>query len=351
MPKCEVSRRHFNAWAIGAPLLFAARNAEGASGFNVGVNISCLEVGEIHLGQKSYPGVMDIDYTIPDRREIDYYAAKHLRTLRIPFRWERLQPVLMGELDRSYLGHLVDVVVHAHGRGATCILDCHNYGRYAGGLIGGGALSGVHLADLWSRIAREFRTRPGVAGYDIMNEPHNLPGGADSWLAAAQATIEAIRGVDRATPIYVEGYHYASAPRWTENNPYLHTLTDPADRLVFSTHCYLDRDNSGTHYRWSEEAAHDVSTDVGVRRMQDPVEWARTHGKRLHLGEIGAGNDDPGWLAALDATLRFCRDNGVPVTCWAGGPWWGDYGYSIAPRPDGSDAVQMAVLTKYSRAA
>lgn len=351
MPSHEVSRRRFNAWAAGASLLFAPRGTRAAIGFDVGVNLSCLEVGQIHLGQKLYPGVVDVDYTTLDRREIDYYVANSLCTLRIPFRWERMQPVPMGELDRLYLGYLTDGVAHAHARGATCILDCHNYGRYGGDSIGGGALSGVQLADLWSRIAREFRTRPGVAGYDIMNEPHGLPGGADSWLAAAQATIEAIRGADRVTPIYVEGYHHASAPSWTENNPRLHTLTDPADRLVFSTHCYLDRDNSGSHYAWSEEAAHGVPTDIGVQRMRDPVEWAKAHGKRLHLGEIGAGNDDPGWLAALDATLGFCRDNGVPVAYWAGGPWWGDYDYSIAPRPDGSDAAQMSVLTKYSRAA
>lgn len=348
MSEDKVSRRCFNALVASVPRLLAAWGAETASKFSVGVNISCLEAGEIHLGQDRYPGTVHVDYEIPNRREIDYYIAKSIRMLRIPFRWERLQRTLMGELDRAYLHHIIDVVTHAHARGASCILDCHNYGRYAGRCIGDGTLSGLQLADLWSRIAHEFRKWPGVVGYDIMNEPYNLPDGADTWLTAAQVTIKAIRRIDRRTPIYVEGYQYASAARWTENNPHLHTLTDPANRLVFSAHCYLDRDNSGSHFRWKEETAHDITTDVGVQRMRDPVAWARTHGKRLHLGEIGAGNDDPGWLTALDATLRFCRDNGVAVTYWAGGPWWGEYGYSVAPRSDGSDAVQMAVLIKYS---
>ncbi len=179
-----------------------------------------------------------------------------------------------------------------------------------------------------------------------MNEPCNMPR-ATTWTDAAQAAITAIRTEDRATPIYVEGNDYSSADAWAEVNPGLASLSDPANNLIFSAHTYLDRDGSGTHYDWAQEVAAGVTPQIGVQRLSNFVQWLRANHLKGDLGEVGAGNDNPGWLAALDHTLAYAKASNLQVTYWAAGPWWGNYPYSVEPQ-NGVTAPQMAVLDKYS---
>ncbi|HEY2826110.1 MAG TPA: hypothetical protein VGJ04_00800, partial [Pirellulales bacterium] len=51
-----------------------------------GVNLSGAE-----FGQGSLPGTYNSAYTYPTNAEVDYYTNKGMNTLRMPFRWERLQ--------------------------------------------------------------------------------------------------------------------------------------------------------------------------------------------------------------------------------------------------------------------
>ena len=62
----------------------------------VGVNLSGLEFAPSGL-----PGVINDTYIEPTHGEIDYYAAKGMNVIRLPFLWERLQPVQRGPLDRT----------------------------------------------------------------------------------------------------------------------------------------------------------------------------------------------------------------------------------------------------------
>ena len=65
---------------------------------------------------------------------------------------------------------------------------------------------------------------------------------------------------------------------WAGNNPTLHLLDDSKCTnaafpktsigcIVWSAHCYLDRDNSGTHMNWTAE----VEAGVTVRYASWPV--------------------------------------------------------------------------------
>jgi hypothetical protein len=128
--------------------------------------------------------------------------------------------------------------------------------------------------------------------------------------------------------------------------------------LVFSAHSYFDRDNSGTHYSWAEETtAGDQLTglpldwDIGLRRVAGFVGWLKQHGLNGNIGETGAGLDDPDWLSALDREIKFLLDNDVTVIYWNLGPFYISYPYSIEPDVTGIDKVQVAVLTKYTKAA
>ena len=340
---------------------FSAHAALAPLGFSVGVNLAGMEFG------RNYPGVAGADYFVPTHDEVDYYLGKGIRTIRLPFQWERMQPALSGPLDPVYLRNVQDFANYAASRGMSVILDLHNFGEYRGHKLGDGTLTNDQFADFWKRLATTFAPDGGVHfAYDIMNEPHDMPAHS-AWPSAAQAAIDAIRTVDAAALIYVEGDEWSSAYRWVANNPTLQTLKDPSSRLVFSAHAYADRNNSGTHFTWSDEVKAGDQLDVGtalstsilVKRLTPFVTWLHIHGLHGQIGVLGIGNNDANWLTALDTGYAYLQANGVPVTQWAGGPAWGSYEQSVEPGPwltgyqasPIADAAQMAVMTKYSLAA
>ena len=69
----------------------------------LGVNLAGAEFGS------NVPGVFGTDYTYPTHTEIDYYAAKGMSVVRLPFLWERIQHSKNAALDAVELGRLDDV--------------------------------------------------------------------------------------------------------------------------------------------------------------------------------------------------------------------------------------------------
>ena len=318
--------------------------------WQIGINLSALENGT------DVPGTANKDYALPTDAEFDFLRSKDLTLVRLPFKWERLQPIRSAPLDTAYLSYIQTAVRRAAARGIKIILDCHNFGGYGAHKIGGGLVTNADFADLWLRLAAVFAGNSGIAAYDLMNEPSNMPT-LDVWQPVAQAAIYAIREVDITTPIYVEGNNYSSAFTWADQNPTLHQLNDPSHLLIFSAHVYLDRDNSGTHYSWAQEvAAGDqltglpLDTNIGIRRVTGFVGWLRQHELDGSIGETGAGNDDPNWLTTLDKEIGFLLDNNVTFIYWNLGPFFDSYPYSIEPDVTKVDKVQVAVLTKYTNA-
>ena len=86
----------------------------------------------------------------------------------------------------------------------------------------------------------------------------------------------------------------------------------------------------------------------GVDRVTEITQWAKDHGQHLFLGEVGVGTDQTS-LTALGDLLTYIQthaDVWEGVTYWAGGPWWGDYLFSIEPE-NGVDAKQMKILVDH----
>ena len=88
---------------------------------------------------------------------------------------------------------------------------------------------------------------------------------------------------------------------------------------MVGAHCYLDRDNSGTHFSWPAEVRAGVTVQVGVQRLQSFVTWLTQHGQKGHLGEMGIGDDDQGWFIAFDNALAVVANYSLQFTYWAGG--------------------------------
>ena len=126
-------------------------------GLHDGVNAAGLESANTKI-----PGKEGTEYIAPKEDQFAYYKDRGLTHIRVPFLWERLQPVLFGPLDATYLGYLTDAAGFAAALDVTILLDLHNYGEYFGKRIGTATVPTNALADVWSRLATVFVGHAGV---------------------------------------------------------------------------------------------------------------------------------------------------------------------------------------------
>ena len=311
--------------------------AAGSPDWLLGVNLAGAE-----FASQKNPGTYGVDYIYPSHSEIDYYANAGMSVIRLPFLWERLQTSAFAPLDASQLAHIDDVVNYANAKGLKVILDAHDYGSYQGSLIGSAAVPNAAFADMWGKLAGHFAADANVM-FDLMNEPHAQT--AAQWLDSTNAAIAEIREAGATSQeVLVSGTYSDGAWRWvkTDNAAVIGTgVQDPSHNFAFEVHQYLDSNGSGTH-------ATVVSTSIGVERLEAITNWAEATGNHLFLGEFGVSTDQTS-VAALDNMLSYMQthsDAWQGATYWAGGPWWGNYMYSIEPS-NGADKPQMDVLQNH----
>ncbi len=63
-------------------------------------------------------------------RQFDISAEKGFTSVRLPFKWERLQPKLKGGLDPAELKRLDDTVARLKAARLWVVLDPHNFAVY-----------------------------------------------------------------------------------------------------------------------------------------------------------------------------------------------------------------------------
>jgi endoglucanase len=304
-----------------------------------GVNLAGAEFGEQNL-----PGVYGTDYTYPEPGEVDVYADIGMNIIRLPFRWERLQQSLGGELDATELGRIDQFLTTAKRRDMTVILDPHNFARYDDQVVGED-LDTAYFADFWSRLAKHFVDDEAVI-FGLMNEPHDMS--TEVWLDAANEAIAAIRKTGAKQLILVPGNAWTGAHSWTAsyygtpNSEVMGGVRDPGDNFAYELHQYLDADSSGSGTTCP-------STTIGVERLTAVTEWLSTGNYRGFLGEFGAPANDT-CLRAMDELLTYVGEHSdiwMGWAVWAGGPWWGENILSVEPRPNGDERPQMAVLERH----
>ncbi|AST29232.1 drug:proton antiporter (plasmid) [Ralstonia pseudosolanacearum] len=304
-----------------------------------GVSLAGAEFGE-----GSLPGTYGSNYIYPSADSATYYKNKGMNLVRLPFRWERLQPTLNQALDANELSRLTGFVNAVTAAGQTVLLDPHNYARYYGNVIGSSAVPNSAYADFWRRVATQFKGNARVI-FGLMNEPNSMP--TEQWLSGANAALAAIRSANASNVVFVPGNAWTGAHSWnqnwygTPNGTVMKGINDPGRNLVFEVHQYLDGDSSG-------QSASCVSATIGAERLQDFTNWLRSNGYRGFLGEFGAASNDT-CNQAVANMLTFVKNNADVWTgwaWWAGGPWWGGYMYSIEPS-NGVDKPQMSVLAPY----
>jgi endoglucanase len=354
-----MNRREFLKGPGG--LLLAGVAAEGPRpGPRRGVALAGGEFGaEKPTFSNLTPGEFGRDYTYNSARTVAYFCRLGLRLLRVPFRWERVQPHPGEDLDARELQRLRTVVAWARAEGGKVLLDLHNYGRFALGRPGGGRrecvidevvggqvlVSRDHFADLWYRLARAFRDEEAVAGYGLMNEPHHM--GSSDWKLISQAAVDAIRAARDHHRLYVAGDDWSSAARWVQANGPRAWIRDPQGQVVYEAHCYFDHDGSGHYHRsYAREVTDDPRLeDRGVERLLTFAGWCAANGVPGLVGEFGIPSDEPGWRPVLARFLQALDRAGLEGCCWAAGEWWADYRLSIQPSADFSRPTpQLSLL-------
>ncbi len=306
--------------------------------FARGINLSS---GELEPERKR--AVYGKDYVYPPPRELDYYKSKGFSVVRLPYRWERLQPSLFGKLDGVELRRIERFVAAAQARNMRVILSPHNFGRYfldgKETLIGTAGVPIEAFADFSHKVAAEFAGNNAVYALSLMNEPHDSEG---LWKQTAQAGLNAIRAADHERLVLVPGDEWSGAWSWRRyNDDFL--LDDSDDHIMYEAHQYFDLDHTGT-YKVSY-TLNEASPDRGVAWVHPFVEWLKEHRVRGIITEFGVPNNDPRWLELTQRLLAYLAQEKIPWTYWAGGPWWGGYPLSAEPK-NGVDAPIMSVLTK-----
>jgi len=292
----------------------------------------------------SVVGTIGTDYVYPaDSSRDSYFASKGLRLARLPITWERLQREAYAPLSANDVAGIRSVLDTSAAAGQKVIIDLHNYGRYYGSPLT--VADAPKLANFWQQLAAALRGHPGLYGYELMNEPHDLPDGGVGWAAIAQSATNGVRQSDTSAWVLVPGYSWQTATFWASNNPTL-AVQDSANHLQYAAHLYFDSDSTGFYAKSYD--ADGASPTVGVDRVQPFLAWLASHNATGMLTEYGIPSTDSRWLTVLDGFLNAISSNPniTGGTYWAAGPWWGSYPLSVEPT-NGVDKPQMSVLTRY----
>lgn len=219
-----------------------------------GINVAGMEFG--NNVSATNRGAAGQDYFYEPAQSYAFLAQHGVRLVRIPVLWERLQPKLFGPLDVTEMRAVSAALDAAQANGIQAVVDLHNYGAYADDKsqlkLGSSGLSADALSNFWGAMTQQVGTHPALAGYSIMNEPHDLwPGSkpadaAKKWESLTQQIVTSLRAAGFDGTICVPGYDWSSLARWRGNHPAA-WIKDPKNNVRYEAHHYWDTDGSGRY--------------------------------------------------------------------------------------------------------
>ena len=156
------------------------------------------------------------------------FAAEGFEVVHIPFRWERMQPTLDGELDTALLGHLTDLAARARSKGLAAQETAQQYGGFR------------------EKLMAPFAADDQVF-FRLLNVPHEMA--IEHWLTDASSAVAGICSAGHDNPVFVPSIGWTAAHSWTTDGsppPTKLGVVDPANNFLYEIHQYLDGDSSGT---------------------------------------------------------------------------------------------------------
>jgi len=222
----------------------------------------------------------------------------------------------LGEYDRwldTRLDHFdAFVLPQAVKRGMKVVLDMHEAPGmknefHEWNMLHDPAVA-RHFVETWRRIAKRFKGREGIYGYDLVNEPLQTSEAApecDFWTLQKRAA-EAIRAIDRDMPIIVECNGMDS--------PWAYGCFSPLDmpNIIYQVHMYLPLAYTHQGVMWKQGDTYRAYPDESkgwnkeyLRAGLRPVrEFQLRHGAKIYCGEFSA----VAWAPGADEYLRDCID-------------------------------------------
>lgn len=298
----------------------------------------CLDQGRLtgvnaagaEFNLKKLPGTAFKDYTYPINQDLAFFAERGANIIRLPFRWERLQPTLDGPLDAGEVGRIRATINGAKAQDLCVLLDMHNFAKYYGDKLGDNAALDAAFIKVWLLIAKEFGD-PTETVFGLMNEPANMP--LADWAALSKRTLKALRDAKATNLVFIGGGRWSGVHDWfagltASNASEFDDLQDPLNRTVLEVHQYTDKDYSGTHTEATGKGC--LPPEHFDSKFERISAWATEHGQQLFLGEFGVPPSQE-CLAALTRLLELTQS--APWrgwTYWAAGRWWGDYHHAIS---------------------
>ncbi len=298
-----------------------------------GLNISGAEGGKFNSNDY---GVYGHDYIYPStsfmQRTVD---RLHPGCIRLPIRWERIQPQVMGPLDPSELQRLHTTVLYFTSRRVRVLVEVHNYGSRrlspstASQYISKYDNRRHFFNDLWARLGVAFGLNQFV-DFGLMNEPQTIDPSiqpieqAFEWLNnISQGAINSIRRTGATNYIFVPHYKWQGAHDFfaSASDEAFLDLRDPLSKLVLDLHQYLDQWNSGH----SGAAV----PGKGASVLAPVTSWALRNGVTVAITETGSynKNDYPGSEAEVVDFYTHVRNNPsvyFGIYYWGYGPWYAE---------------------------
>jgi hypothetical protein len=277
-----------------------------------------------------------------DEHDAGLMQAAGFDVVRLGIDWAQLEPK-RGRIDQTYLDRVASTVEMLNRHGLYVVLDMHFRLGFSPAFGYSGAPSWARIASVpnwnplpqfswspalspaaftadtyfwlfndwksdfylaWKAVATRFRDVSGVAGYDIINEPHPLPipprifERSFMWPMYQQA-IQAIGSVDPNHIFFVEGILLLTL------NTAMAKLSAP--NLVYATHVY---EGSLVPPFWTGDPA------PLRERFKQRSKEADELGAPLWFGEMGYDLTQAGALSYADAVLD---DADQLHSGWA---WW-----------------------------
>jgi aryl-phospho-beta-D-glucosidase BglC (GH1 family) len=247
--------------------------------------------------------------TEDDFRTLAEWGATLLRYQMGP-RWDAKAPPdaalasYLADLD-ARLDHLDrDVLPLAEKYGIWIVVDLHSP---PGGRTGSDMAMFYDqrwndaFVEIWRKIARRFKGRPMIYGYDLVNEPKQSDRAICDYWNTQRRAAEAIREIDPDATIVVEANGYAAASAFA----YLSPLA--MDNVVYQLHMY--EPFAFTHQGIHKGCGPTVYPDEGkgwnreylARRLAPVVAFQKKHGARILVGEFSA-------VAWADGAEKYLAD-------------------------------------------
>ena len=265
-------------------------------------------------------------------------------------RLDNLQKVVLPNCAKRGMKAVVDLHALPGGRDESREMNMFHDRRYAD-----------HFVECWRRIARRFRGRREIFGFDLVNEPvqtREAAAGYDYWSLQVRAA-RAIRKIDGKTPIIIESNTWDSPDGFSVLSP-----VDLPD-VVYEVHMY--EPFAFTH-QGVGRARPDGSFDrrrypdvksgwdkAFIRRRLEPVRrFQLKHGARIYVGEFSAIAWAEGAETYLGDVIDICEEYGWDWTYHAFREWqaWsveheGADGRSLVP--SGDNPRKRALLKGFKR--